>query len=149
MARQQPYQRSDLVFFRQLQTRWADNDIYGHMNNVVHYALFDTVIGEFLITNKLLGLHSGGDTIGVVVETGCNYFSEMAYPDMVSAGVRIAHIGTSSVRYEIGLFRNEDEIAAAQGHFVHVYVDRETRKPKPLIDEWRETLGRFLLEPQE
>lgn len=143
MARPQPYLRSDLVYFRQLQTRWADNDIYGHMNNVVHYALFDTVIGDFLIGNDLLGLHSGGDTIGVVVETGCNYFAEMAYPDLVTAGARVAHIGSSSVRYEIGLFRNEEQSAAAQGHFVHVYVERDTRKPKPLSDEWRRTLEQF------
>ena len=132
MARPQPFQRSAFAYYRVLQTRWADNDIYGHMNNVVHYALFDTVIGDFLIEQKLLGLHTGGDTIGVVVETGCNYFSEMAYPDQVTAGVRVAHVGSSSVRYEIGLFRNDHDIAAAQGHFVHVYVDRVTRRPVPL-----------------
>ena len=143
MARPQPFQRSDMVYFRQLQTRWADNDIYGHMNNVVHYALFDTVIADFLLGNGLLGLHTEGDTIGVVVETGCNYFAEMAYPDQVTAGVRVAHVGNSSVRYEIGLFRNDEERAAAQGHFVHVYVDRQSRKPKPLAENWRKTLERF------
>lgn len=143
MARPAPSQRSDYPYFRQLQTRWADNDVYGHMNNVVHYALFDTVIGDFLIGNDLLGLHTGGDTIGVVVETGCNYFAEMAYPDVVHAGVRIAHIGNTSVRYEIGLFRNDEGAASAQGHFVHVYVDRQTRKPKPLDQQWRTTLSRF------
>lgn len=144
MARPVPNARNDYVFFRQLQTRWADNDMYGHMNNVVHYALFDTVIGDFLIGNNLLGLHTGGDTIGVVVETGCNYFAEMAYPDLVTAGVRIKQIGTSSVRYEIGLFRNDEENAAAQGHFIHVYVDRESRKPKSLSEEWREILQKFV-----
>ena len=146
MARPTPSRRGDYLFFRQLQTRWADNDVYGHMNNVVHYALFDTVIGDFLIGAGLLGLHTGGDTIGVVVETGCNYFAEMAYPDLVTAGVRIAHIGNSSVRYEIGLFRNEEETASAQGHFVHVYVDRTTRKPKALTQQWRQALAAFQIE---
>ncbi len=144
MARPERCSRNDYVFWRTMQTRWADNDIYGHMNNVVHYALFDTVIGDFLMGNELLGLHTSGDIIGVVVETGCNYFAEMAYPDDVHAGVRVAHIGNSSVRYEIGLFRNEETIASAQGHFVHVYVDRTTRKPRHLPEEWRLTLGRFV-----
>ena len=143
MARATPNKRSDYVWFDTLQTRWADNDIYGHMNNVVHYALFDTAIGHFLMRNGLLGLHTGGDTIGVVVETGCNYFAEMAFPDSVAVGVRIAHLGTSSVRYEIGLFRNDEDSASAQGHFVHVYVDRTSRKPKALGDDWRTILQTF------
>jgi acyl-CoA thioester hydrolase len=143
MARATPKQRSDYVWFDTLQTRWADNDIYGHMNNVVHYALFDTAIGHFLMRNGLLGLHTGGDTIGVVVETGCNYFAEMAFPDSVAAGVRVAHLGTSSVRYEIGLFRNDEDSVSAQGHFVHVYVDRTDRKPKALSPEWLNVLQAF------
>lgn len=143
MARPQPSKRSDFGFWRTIQTRWADNDIYGHMNNVVHYALFDTVIGDFLMGHGLLGLHNGGDTIGVVVETGCNYFSEMAYPDLVHAGVRIGHIGNTSVRYEIGLFRNDEAAASAQGHFVHVYVDRTTRKPKALPAAWRTVFEKY------
>lgn len=143
MARATPNSRDDYVTFETLQTRWADNDIYGHMNNVVHYALFDTAIGNFLLSQNLLNLH-GGNTIGVVVETGCSYFSEMAFPDTVTAGIRIAHMGSSSVRYEIGLFRNDEKFAAAaQGHFVHVYVDRNSRKPKPLPDNWRKTLETF------
>lgn len=142
MARAQPNSRDFYATFEMLQTRWGDNDIYGHMNNVVHYALFDTAIGKFLISNGLLDLGQG-DTIGVVVETGCTYFSEIAFPDSVSAGIRVAHIGGSSVRYEIGLFRNDEVKASAQGHFVHVYVDRETRKPKPLADDWRAALNGF------
>ncbi|MGE3644053.1 MAG: acyl-CoA thioesterase [Beijerinckiaceae bacterium] len=142
MARPTPARRSDYVYFDTLQTRWADNDVYGHMNNVVHYALFDTVIGGFLMSAGLLRL-AGGETIGVVVETGCNYFAEMAYPDKVAAGVRIAHVGTSSVRYEIGLFRNEEDTASAQGHFVHVYVDRQTRRPKPLTQDWRDVFAGY------
>lgn len=143
MARPTPSQRDHYPWTDTLQTRWADNDIYGHMNNVVHYALFDTVIGNFLMRNGLLGLHTGGDTIGVVVETGCNYFSEMAFPDVITAGVRIAHIGNTSVRYEIGLFRNGEANASAQGHFIHVYVDRDSRKPKPLAREWRQVFEQF------
>ena len=142
MPRTPPNHRDHYATFQSLQTRWADNDIYGHMNNVVHYALFDTAIGNFLLEQNLLDLHAG-DTIGVVVETGCNYFAEMAFPDVVTAGIKVAHMGSSSVRYDIGLFRNDDKIAAAQGHFVHVYVGRTNRKPRPLLDTWRSALQKF------
>ncbi len=131
MSRPTPSLRADYRVFRTLQTRWADNDIYGHMNNVVHYALFDTAINGWLVEEKLLDFHKG-DQVGLVVETGCRYFAEMAFPDTVTAGIRVARLGSSSVRYEIGLFRNDDETAAAEGHFVHVYVDAGTRRPKPL-----------------
>ncbi|MCB1387075.1 MAG: acyl-CoA thioesterase [Nitratireductor sp.] len=131
MARQTPLSRDEFPAFRKLQTRWADNDMYGHMNNVVHYALFDTAINGWLIEQGLLDPMTS-KIIGMVVETGCAYFSEMAFPDTVVAGIRVGHMGTSSVRYEIALFRNDEETAAAQGHFVHVYVDRQSRKPQPL-----------------
>jgi acyl-CoA thioester hydrolase len=117
--------------FRAIQTRWMDNDVYGHMNNVVHYSLFDTAVNGWLIEQKVLDIH-GGDQIGLVVETGCRYFGELAFPDIVTAGLRVARIGSSSVRYEVGLFRNDDDIVAAEGFFVHVYVDRVSRRPKPL-----------------
>lgn len=117
--------------FRAIQTRWMDNDVYGHMNNVVHYSLFDTAVNGWLIEQKVLDIH-GGEQIGLVVETGCRYFGELAFPDIVTAGLRVARIGSSSVRYEVGLFRNDDDIAAAEGFFVHVYVDRVSRRPKPL-----------------
>jgi acyl-CoA thioester hydrolase len=117
--------------FRAIQTRWMDNDVYGHMNNVVHYSLFDTAVNGWLVEQGVLDIHAG-DQIGLVVETGCRYFGELAFPDIVTAGLRVARIGSSSVRYEVGLFRNDDDSAAAEGFFVHVYVDRMSRRPKPL-----------------
>ena len=143
MARASPWSRDDFALFRRLQTRWSDNDLYGHMNNVVHYALFDTAINGWLVEKELLDLQNG-NIIGIVGETGCSYFSELAFPDKVVAGIRIAHVGTSSVRYEIALFRGEEERAAAQGHFVHVYVDRETRKPQPIDQSFRGQLEEFI-----
>ncbi|SMH51911.1 acyl-CoA thioesterase [Mesorhizobium australicum] len=139
MARPVPSERSAYRAFRTLTTRWMDNDIYGHMNNVVHYALFDAAVNGWLIENKVLDIH-GGDQIGLVVETGCRYFGELAFPDVVTAGIRVAQIGSSSVRYEVGLFRNEEDVAAAEGFFVHVYVDRQTRRPKPLNPALRAAL---------
>lgn len=124
-------------------TRWADNDAYGHVNNVVHYAWFDTVVNRWLIERGLLDIH-GGEVIGLVVETGCAYFASMGFPDLVRAGLRVARIGTSSVRYEIGLFRNDETRPAAQGHFVHVYVDRASRRPVPLPEPLRAALQALL-----
>ena len=126
-----PSSRADYRTFQRLTTRWMDNDIYGHMNNVVHYSLFDTAVNGWLVEQGVLDIH-GGEQIGLVVETGCRYFSEMAFPDIVSAGIRVARLGSSSVRYEVGLFRNEEDKAAAEGFFVHVYVGRESRRPQPL-----------------
>jgi acyl-CoA thioester hydrolase len=125
--------------FRTLQSRWSDNDIYGHMNNVVHYLLFDTAVNGWLIDRGLLDIRSG-ETIGLVVETGCQYFREIMFPDTVAAGIRVDRLGNSSVTYEVGLFANDGAQAAAQGRFVHVYVDRQTRRPKPLADNWRTAL---------
>lgn len=126
-----PSSRADYRAFQRLTTRWMDNDIYGHMNNVVHYSLFDTAVNGWLIEQNVLDIHHGAQ-IGLVVETGCRYFSEIAFPDIVTAGIRVARLGSSSVRYEVGLFRNEDQKAAAEGFFVHVYVGRENRRPQPL-----------------
>lgn len=126
-----PAPRAAYRAFRTISTRWMDNDVYGHMNNVVYYALFDTAVNGWLIDRGVLDI-AGGDQIGLVVETGCRYFSEIAFPDTVTAGLRVARLGTSSVRYEVGLFRNDAAEAAAEGFFVHVYVDRATRRPKPL-----------------
>jgi acyl-CoA thioester hydrolase len=112
-------------------TRWMDNDVYGHVNNVVYYSYFDTVVNEYLIAKGVLDIHAGR-VIGLVVETHCNYFAPLAFPRMVEAGLRVAHLGSSSVRYEVGLFAQDEPLTAARGHFVHVYVDRDTRKPVPL-----------------
>ncbi|MGN6551380.1 MAG: acyl-CoA thioesterase [Pararhizobium sp.] len=137
--RPQPHDAAAFKVFRLLPTRWADNDVYGHVNNVVHYALFDTAVNGWLIEAGLLDPGRGA-TIGLVVETGCSYFAEIAFPDVVNAGIRLARLGTSSVTYEIALFRNAETRAAAQGRFVHVYVDRERRRPVPLDARWREKL---------
>jgi acyl-CoA thioester hydrolase len=137
--RQGPSDRSAYKTFRQLTTRWMDNDPYGHMNNVVHYSLFDTAVNGWLIEQGVLDIREGGQ-VGLVVETGCRYFSEMAFPDLVTAGLRVAKLGTSSVRYEVGLFRNDERLASAEGFFVHIYVDRATRRPLPLGEPLRRTL---------
>jgi len=120
-------------------TRWSDNDIYGHVNNAVYYFYFDTAVNQYLIAARALDIHNG-DVIGLVVETGCAYFAPIAFPDQVIAGIRVDHIGTSSVRYAVGLFRNNEVEAAAAGHFTHVYVDRTTRRPVPLPDMLRAAL---------
>lgn len=135
-----PSPRSAYRTFLTIQTRWMDNDVYGHMNNVVHYSLFDTAVNGWLIGKGVLDIHHG-DRIGLVVETGCRYFAEIAFPDIVTAGVRVARIGSSSVRYEVGLFRNDDDSAAAEGFFIHVYVDRASRRPKPLDNALRTALA--------
>jgi len=132
--------RRDYRRFERIETRWMDNDVYGHVNNVVYYSWFDTAVNRMLVSEGFLDI-AGGQTIGLVVETGCRYFAPTAFPDVISAGIRVAHIGTSSVRYEIGLFRNDEDDAAAQGHFVHVHVDRITRRPVPTAGPMREFLA--------
>lgn len=142
--RPQPSSRSAYPAFRAITTRWMDNDAYGHMNNIVHYSLFDTAVNGWLIDNGLLDIHAGG-TIGLVVETGCRYFAEAAFPDAVTAGIRVAHIGKSSVRYEVGLFRNEEQASFAEGFFTHVYVERQNRTPTPIEDGFRRKLETILV----
>jgi acyl-CoA thioester hydrolase len=124
-------QKSDYKTFVEISTRWMDNDVYGHVNNVVYYSFFDTAVNRYLIDRGVLDIH-GGPVIGFVVETSCKYERPIQFPDRVQAGVRVAKIGTSSVRYEVGIFRNEEEESAAHGYFVHVYVDRGTKRPTPL-----------------
>jgi acyl-CoA thioester hydrolase len=134
-----PSRRDQYRVFRTITTRWMDNDVYGHVNNVVHYSWFDTAVSGWLLEQRLIEPHRS-EQIGLVVETGCRYFAEISFPDDVTAGVRVAKLGTSSVRYEIGLFRNDEQDAAAQGFFVHVYVDRATRRPQPLNERLRKAL---------
>src|SRR5262245_36528351 len=116
-----------------------DNDAYRHVNNVVYYSWFDTVVNGYLLGRGALEIEAG-PVIGLVVETQCRYFSPIAFPDTAHAGLRVAHLGTSSVRYEIGIFRNDEPRAAAQGYFVHVYVDRATTRPVPLPESLRAAL---------
>ena len=139
-GRPAPVGREAFPLFVEVQTRWADNDVYGHVNNVVYYSYFDTAVNRYLIEQGVLDIHAGS-TIGLVVETQCHFFAPIAFPEPVEAGLRVAHVGRSSVRYEIGLFANDDELAAAQGHFVHVYVDRLTRRPAPLSERMQTALA--------
>lgn len=127
-ARPQAQPRSAYKVFRTITTRWMDNDAYGHVNNVVYYSWFDTAVNAHLIEQGALDIHHG-DTIGLVIETQCNYFSPLAFPQTIEAGIRVAKLGSSSVRYEVGLFAQGDALCAAHGHFVHVYVDKEHRRP--------------------
>jgi len=131
MSRPLPDTRAAYRHFQRITTRWMDNDVYGHVNNVVYFSYFDTVVNEYLIRAGVLDIEASA-VIGLVVETQCRYLSELAFPQMVHAGLRVAHLGSSSVRYEIGIFADDSESACAQGHFVHVYVDRHTRRPTPL-----------------
>ena len=127
-ARPQAQPRSAYRVFRNIATRWMDNDVYGHVNNVVYYSWFDTAVNAHLIEQGALDIHQG-QTIGLVVETHCNYFAPLAFPQMVEAGIKVGRLGSSSVRYEIGLFAQGENLSAAAGHFIHVYVDRHTRRP--------------------
>lgn len=132
--------RDRYAHFLELTTRWMDNDVYGHVNNVVYYSFFDTAVNRWLVENAALDVATS-PVIGVVVETMCRFRASIAFPDVVDIGLRVTKIGNSSVRYEIGVFRRGDELAAASGHFVHVYVDRETRRPVPVPDATRAALA--------
>ena len=132
--RQTQKKRSDFRAFSTLTTRWIDNDIYGHMNNAVHYQLFDTAVNGHLLEKGVLDLKLG-KTVFLVVETGCPYFQDLAFPDITTAGIPVSKLGPSSVTYAVGLFSGEDDFAAAQGHFVHVNVNRRTRRPSELSSE--------------
>lgn len=131
--------RSAFPHFRQITTRWMDNDVYGHVNNVIYYSFFDTAVNATLIERGLLDPLTS-PVIGLVVETGCRYAAALSFPEVVDAGIRVSRIGTSSVRYEVGLFKQDDELAAAEGYFVHVYVDAENRRPIPIPADLRSFL---------
>lgn len=137
-------QRSAYARFFNITTRWMDNDVYGHVNNVVYYSFFDTAVNRMLIEERLLDIEHSR-SIGLVVETQCRYHAAITFPDAVHAGVRVARIGTSSVEYEVGLFRNDEDNASAEGRFVHVYVDRQTRRPKPIEPAMRAFLSTILI----
>ena len=145
MTRRPPSTRARYKAFRTLTTRWMDNDAYGHLNNVVHYSLFDTAVNHWLIEQGLLDI-AASPVVGLVVETGCRYHAEMAFPDAIVAGVAVAKLGTSSVRYEVGLFRGDEDVASAVGFGVQVDVERETRKAAPLAPTLRAALARIALD---
>jgi acyl-CoA thioester hydrolase len=135
----QPSPRAAYRAFRPIGTRWMDNDAYGHVNNVVYYSWFDTAVNGHLIEQGVLDIQKG-EVIGLVIETHCNYFSSIEFPQTVEAGLRVAHIGRSSVRYEIGLFISGEPLTAAKGHFVHVYVDKASRRPVSLPEKLKSVL---------
>lgn len=138
-ARPVPQPRDAYRVFRPISTRWMDNDVYGHVNNVVYYSWFDTAVNAYLIEQGVLDIHRG-ETIGLVIETQCNYFAPLAFPQTIEAGLRVARLGESSVRYEVGLFAQGEPLTAACGHFIHVYVGREDRRPRALPPALRQVL---------
>tara|TARA_S200000501_G_scaffold368476_1_gene406374 strand:+ start:1166 stop:1597 length:432 start_codon:yes stop_codon:yes gene_type:complete len=126
--RQKPKNRNQFKYFQKISTRWSDNDVYGHVNNVIYYFWFDTAVNQFLIKNNTLDIKSG-EIIGLVVETHCSYFSPISFPEEITVGLSVNNIGNSSVKYEAGIFKESDEIASAQGYFIHVYVNRNKYNP--------------------
>jgi acyl-CoA thioester hydrolase len=138
-----PRLRSDFVHFDSIDTRWADNDVYGHVNNVVYYSYFDTVVNRLLIENAWLDPGSSS-TIGVVAETSCRYFASISYPEKIDVGLAVERLGNSSVIYRLGVFSQGTDSAAADGRFVHVYVDRESRKPAAIPDALRNGLQAYV-----
>jgi len=146
MNRPLPARRADFRYFHALSTRWKDNDVFGHVNNVEYYSFFDSCVCTHLLESGLLHI-TGSDAIPVVVESRCTYHASAAFPDRITVGMRVGRMGGSSVRYELAVFRNDDDSAAAEGYFTHVYVARETMRPVPLPDAVRATL-RPLTPPQ-
>lgn len=141
-ARRRP--RDAYLHWLPIATRWMDNDVYGHVNNVVYYAYFDTVVNRWLIERGALDIHAGR-VIGLVVSSACDYYAALSFPQTVEAGLRVARLGNSSVRYQIGLFAEGAATPAAEGEFVHVYVDRDSRRPVSLPGPLRQALEPLLL----
>jgi acyl-CoA thioester hydrolase len=145
-SRPTPETRSRYAHFIALTTRWLDNDAYRHVNNVVYYSFFDTAVNQYMLSQGVLDLESG-ETVSLVVETGCSFFAPIRFPDRVHCGLRVAHLGKSSVRYEIGVFRNDEPVTSARGHFVHVCCDRRTHAPVAMPANLRAALERLRVEP--
>ncbi|HYZ24960.1 MAG TPA: thioesterase family protein [Rhodopila sp.] len=145
MSRPAPGKRSNYRWFHHITTRWMDNDVFQHVNNVNYFSFFDTAVTYYEMTEQVVGLLDG-PVHCVVAEVACRYYSSLAFPDRVTVGIRVAQIGRSSVRYEIGVFRNDDDTAAAEGYFVHVFVERGTQRPVPIPDESRAKLALIMAE---
>ena len=139
MSREAPARRSEFRVWRRFTTRWADNDAYGHVNNTVFYQWFDSAVNAWLVEQAMLDIETG-DPIALVVETRCAYFTPLAFPGEVDVGLRVVELGRSSIRYGIGVFGADQDSAAAQGDFVHVVVDRSSRRPVEIPAEWRSRL---------
>lgn len=149
MTRPSPSSRADYCWFLSMPTRWMDNDVYGHVNNVTYYSFFDTAVARFLLANGVLDLASSA-VVGLVVDTACRYAAPIAFPDEVTCGLRCGRLGTSSIRYEIGIFRNGEDRAAAEGHFVHVYVERARQdRAAPLPAALRDAAARLLMPSEQ
>lgn len=142
MSRPPPGRRSDYRWFHQITTRWMDNDVFQHVNNVNYFSYFDTAVTYYEMKEKVVGLLDG-PVHCVVAEVSCRYHSSVAFPDLITVGIRVANIGRSSVRYELAVFRNEEDAAAAEGHFVHVFVERGSQRPVPIPDDSRALLTKI------
>lgn len=140
MTRETPHLRSQYRWFLPLVTRWLDNDAYGHINNALYYSFFDTAVNTYLIQHGVLDPTAGAN-IGLVVESRCVYFSPLTFPEPIEAGLRVAHLGNSSVRYEVAIFAAGALESSAQGHFIHVYVDRDSRRPAVIPPPLRSALA--------
>jgi len=139
-ARPKPDKRGAYNYFQMMTTRWMDNDSYRHMNNTTYYAFFDTIVNQYLIENGALDVEKG-PVIGLVAETTCCYFRSIGFPSKINVGLRIGHLGNSSIRYEIALFKDEEVEASAQGHFVHVYVNRDSGRPIAIPEKLKSVVG--------
>ena len=137
-----PKKKQDFLFLFTIQTRWSDNDIYGHVNNVVYYSYFDSAANALLIQKTGFNFHTS-PIIGLVVDSSCSFFQELSYPEIIEVGVSIGKIGNTSLKYELAIFKNDQDIASAQGHFIHVFVDRKTRKSTPIPQEMRDALSLY------
>ena len=134
------YSRGDYRYWQQVSTRWVDNDAYGHINNAVYFSYIDSVVNQFLIEHQLLDIEKS-EAIGLVAQSQCQFFQSLSYPGIVDCGLRVTHLGNSSVSYEVGMFAKDEEVAAAVGGFTHVFVDRDQRRPRPLPEPMRSTLS--------
>ncbi len=144
MSKPQRPSRDQYRLFYSYASRWHDNDMYGHFNNAIYYEYFDSAVNQHLIEQGKLDIHED-DRLCLVVSSGCDYHAELSYPDRVEVGLRVAHLGNSSVRYEIAMFREGEQLAAADGFFVHVFVDRATRRPLAIEGEMREAISKLVM----
>jgi len=135
--------RSDYRHFQPITTRWHDNDVYGHVNNVVYYSFFDSAVNTYLIEAGGLDIHAG-DVVGFVVSSSCDYFASIAFPNRIEVGLRVGKLGNSSVQYELAIFKHDEEQACAAGRFVHVFVDRDSNRPISIPESLRAALARLL-----
>jgi acyl-CoA thioester hydrolase len=138
--RPKPDHRSAYAYFQTMTTRWMDNDSYRHMNNTTYYSFFDTIVNQYLIENAVLDVEKS-EVIGLVAETMCRYFRSIGFPSKINVGLRVGHLGNSSIRYEIALFKGDEDVASAQGHFIHVYVERGSGRPTPLPEKLKSVVA--------